>query len=154
MLEKSLSFCCEYAAIIWQTANIQRSLFCQTNFVCWVFATRSEYIANDYCKQCSSQNIRSFFVRYSHKDSFSVRVVKSADFYDLKINWVTSHDLLSKWRIPHTLYILLTQSGRSVDYLTFVFTSTSTTSTTTTTATTTATTRHFSVSADLRICMV
>ena len=47
--------------------------FCQTNFVRWVFATRSEYIANTYCKQSSSQNIRSIFIRYLHKDSFSVR---------------------------------------------------------------------------------
>ena len=38
-----------------------------------VFATRSEYIANNYCEQCSSQNIRSIFLRYSHKDSFNVR---------------------------------------------------------------------------------
>ena len=55
--------------------NIQRSLFCQTNFLRWVFVTRSEYIANNYCEQCSSQNIRSIFIRCSHKDSFSVRVV-------------------------------------------------------------------------------
>ena len=30
---------------------------------------------NNYCEQCSLQNIRSIFVRYSHKDSFSVRVL-------------------------------------------------------------------------------
>ena len=64
----------EYAAIIWQAAKIQQSLFCKTNFVRWVFMTRGEYIANNYWEQCSSQNIHSIFIRYSHKDSFSVRI--------------------------------------------------------------------------------
>ena len=37
--------------------------FCQTNFVRWVFVTRSEYIANNYCKQCSWQHIRQIFAQ-------------------------------------------------------------------------------------------
>ena len=56
--------------------------FCQTNFVRWLFATRSEYIATNYREQCSSQNIRSIFVRYSHKDSFSVREGRNGDKFD------------------------------------------------------------------------
>ena len=43
--------------------------------------TKSEYIANNYCEQCSSQNIRSIFIRYSHKDSFSVREFRAQAFH-------------------------------------------------------------------------
>ena len=39
------------------------SLGIRDNFVRWVFATRSEYIANNYCKQCSSQHIRQIFAQ-------------------------------------------------------------------------------------------
>ena len=85
VLEKSLSFCCEYAVIKGQTANIQQSLFCQTNFVRWVFVTRREYIVTNYCEQCSSQNIRSIFVRYSNKDSFSAR--ENLIFPPLLLHW-------------------------------------------------------------------
>ena len=76
--------------------------FCQTNFVRWVFATRSEYIANNYCKHCSSQNICSIFVRYSHKDSFSVR---ENPYFGILI----SEDL--KWE-PHLTKI--TQKANSI----------------------------------------
>ena len=110
MLEKSLSFCCEYAAIIWQAAIIQRSLFCQTNFVPWVFATTSEYIANNYCEQCSSQNIRSIFIRYSHKDSFSVRACMSLSVHaqyilDWPVGYGTSE--MKNGYCVNTLYTLL-----------------------------------------------
>ena len=45
-----------------------------TDKICLLgIATRSEYIANNYCEQCSKQNIHSKFIRYLHKDSFSVR---------------------------------------------------------------------------------
>ena len=58
-----------------KAANIQRSLFWLSSYVRWVFATRSEYIANNYCEQSSSQIIRSIFARYSQWDSASVRVL-------------------------------------------------------------------------------
>ena len=63
-----------------KAANIPRSLFWLSSFVRWVFAIRSEYIANNYCEQSSSPIIRSIFARHSQWDSFSVRVLlKPAD---------------------------------------------------------------------------
>lgn len=67
-----------------KAANIERLLFCQTNFVRWIFVTRSEYIANSYCEQCNSQNIHSIFARYSQEDSFSVRVCRRSTCFPLR----------------------------------------------------------------------
>ena len=53
-----------------KAANILRLLCCQTRFVCWVFTTRSKYVANNYCEQCNSQNIHSIFARYRENAAF------------------------------------------------------------------------------------